>query len=243
MRTKASRRFSMSGMITSSLTIGFGRFRGDDAGLRESDITAVPDPLLRVADGGALHRALHRAGAAAGAHVELAQPQLVADLLGVVVLFATDRVAAPADDDVGLDAGLQHAGIAQDVEHRIGDAVAGVEVELTACDELAVDVDHVAQDGKEELANAADHLAVHEGAGRRVAQPQLHAAILLDDVDVEAAVLLEHLAGVVGDAAGVQDGQRTTPQELVMAALAGAPEAVHLVLGEHLEGALRHHFN
>ena len=218
-RAKASRRFSMSGMITSSLTIGLGDSAAMMPGLRQADVAAVADALLRVADGGALHGALHGAGTAAGAHVELAQPELVANLLGVVVLLATDRVPAPADDDVGLDASLQDARIAQDVEHRVGDAVAGIKVELAAGRELAVDVDHIPEDGEQQLANAANHLAVHEGAGRRIPQGQLHAAVLLDDADVEVAVLVQHLAGVVGGAAGIQDGQGTAPQQLVLTTL------------------------
>src|SRR4026207_2234575 len=92
-RTKASRRFSMSGMITSWLTIGFGGsagvapapgrrrgrartarrrrrdgvrgFGGDDPGLGEPDVPPAHDALLGVADGGALHGALHGARTAA----------------------------------------------------------------------------------------------------------------------------------------------------------------------------------
>src|SRR3546814_4286435 len=62
---------------------------------------------------------LFRAGAAAGADVQAAQAQLVADVLGVLVLVAVDGVAAPADDEVGVGR-LQHAGVAQQAEHRVG---------------------------------------------------------------------------------------------------------------------------
>src|SRR5690606_23252363 len=106
-----------------------GRFRGDDAGLGDADVVIVAAALLGVGDGGALHRALHRAGAAAGADVDVAQAELVADRLGVVVLPARDRVAAPAHDQVGFDVGAQNAGVAQDLEHGIGDAVGAFEVE------------------------------------------------------------------------------------------------------------------
>src|SRR5688572_18498361 len=64
------------------------RLGREDAGLGDADVAAVLDALLGVADRRALHRALHRARSAAGAYRELAQSQLVADLLGVVVLLA-----------------------------------------------------------------------------------------------------------------------------------------------------------
>ena len=77
-----------------------GRLGGDDPGLGQADIPAIAYALLGVADGGALHRALHGAGAAAGAHVQLAQAELVAGLLGVVVFLPVDGVPAPAHDDI-----------------------------------------------------------------------------------------------------------------------------------------------
>jgi hypothetical protein len=64
---------------------GIGRLRRDDAGLGDPQVPAVDDALLGMPDGGALHGALHGAGAAARAHVEAAQPELVADFLRVVV--------------------------------------------------------------------------------------------------------------------------------------------------------------
>ncbi len=100
---------------------GIRRLGGDDAGLGEADVAAADDALLGMADGRALHRALHRARAAAGADIEAAQAQLVAHLLGVLVLLGADRVAAPADDQVRLGLAVEHPRIAQDVEHRVGD--------------------------------------------------------------------------------------------------------------------------
>src|SRR3546814_9793683 len=78
------------------------RLGGDDARLGDADVARAALALLGVGDGGALHRTLHRAGAAAGADVQAAQAQLVADVLGVLVLVAVDGVAAPADDEVGV---------------------------------------------------------------------------------------------------------------------------------------------
>jgi hypothetical protein len=56
------------------------RLGGDDARLRDAEVAAALQALLGVADGGALHRALHRARAAAGADIQFAQAELVADL-------------------------------------------------------------------------------------------------------------------------------------------------------------------
>src|SRR3546814_9164266 len=78
------------------------RLGGDDARLGDADVARAALALLGVGDGGALHRALHRTRAAAGADVQAAQAQLVADVLGVLVLVAVDGVAAPADDEVGV---------------------------------------------------------------------------------------------------------------------------------------------
>ena len=97
------------------------RLGGDDAGLGDADVAAVLDALLGVADGRALHRALHGAGAAAGAHVQAAQAHLVADVLGVLVFVAADRVAAPAHHQIRPRLVVEHARVAQDVEHRVGD--------------------------------------------------------------------------------------------------------------------------
>ena len=98
-----------------------GRLGGDDAGLGDADVAAVLDALLGMADGGALHRALHGARAAAGADVQAAQAHLVADVLRVLVLVGADRVAAPAHHEIRPRLVVQHARVAQDVEHRVGD--------------------------------------------------------------------------------------------------------------------------
>ncbi len=95
-RTKASRRFSMSGMIDQLVDDRVGRLRGDDAGLGDADVAAVLDALLGMADGRALHRALHRARSAARADVEAAQPHLVADALAVLVLVGRRSSARPS---------------------------------------------------------------------------------------------------------------------------------------------------
>ena len=95
-RTNASSRFSMSGRITSSLQIGFGDSARDDRRLREPEVAAVADPLLRMTDRRALHRPLHRAGAATRADVETLEPERVADDLRIVVLLARRSRGRPS---------------------------------------------------------------------------------------------------------------------------------------------------
>ena len=145
-----------------------GRLGGDDAGLREADVAAVRDALLGVPDGGALHGALHGARAAAGAHIEASQAHLVAHLLRVLVLGVADGMAAPAHDQVRARLEVEQARVAQDVEHRVGEVRGIAEVEAAALDDVVRDEHHVAQHGEQVLLDAADHLAVDEGLGRRI---------------------------------------------------------------------------
>ena len=112
------------------------RLGGDDPGLGEPDVAPADDALLGVADGGALHRALHGARAAARAHVQAAQAELVAHLLGVLVFLGADRMAAPAHHEVGLGLVVEDPRVAQDVEHGVGDRRRVVEVEPAAFDDL-----------------------------------------------------------------------------------------------------------
>jgi hypothetical protein len=184
----------MSGMITSWLTMAFG---GDDARLGEADIATGGDALLGMADGCALHRAFHRARTAAGADIDAAQAQLVAHLLGVLVLDFIDRVAAPAHGQVGLDLAFQNACVAQHMEHGIGDVGAVVEVEAATLVYFVRDEDHVAQHGEQVLLDATDHLAIDKGAGRGVADLQADPPGMAHYLDVEIPVAVEQQLGVV----------------------------------------------
>ena len=103
------------------------------------------------------------------------EPELVADSLRVVVLLAADRVAAPADDDVGPHPRPQHARVAQDAIDGVGDALRLLQVDAAVLVDLAVDVQDVAQHREQVLLDAADHAAIDEGPGRGVAQFELHA--------------------------------------------------------------------
>ena len=215
------------------------RLGRDDAGLGDADVAPADDALLGVADGGALHRALHRARAAAGADVQAAQAELVADLLGVVVLLGADRVAAPAHHQVGLGLVVEDPRVAQDVEHGVGDRRRIVEVEAAAFDDLVADEDHVAQHREQVLLDAADHLAVDEGLPGRVLDLELDAPGLAHQLDFEVLVAVEDFLGVVGLAAGIEHGQRALAEQRVEAAGARIEEFLDLGLGEVLEAAAR----
>ena len=97
------------------------RLGGDDAGLGDAEKAAMRDALLGVPHAGALHRRLHRARAAAGADIECPQAELVADALGVAVFGVADRVPAPAHHQIRPRLDVQHARVAQDMKHRVGD--------------------------------------------------------------------------------------------------------------------------
>ena len=169
---------------------GIGRLGGDDARLRDADVTAVTNALFRVADGRAFHRAFHRARPAARADIHRAQPELVANQLGVVVFLAADCMPAPADNDVQRRGGQQEPGVAHDVEHGVGGPADGGEVEARIPDDLVAREDDVAQHGEQQFTDAADHLAVDEGIGRRTGQRHLYTAVLLDEADFEIPIAL-----------------------------------------------------
>ena len=68
-----------------------------------------------------------------------------------------------------MDVGIEHPGVAQDPEHRIADPGRGREIELAADIQYSIDVENIAQDREEVLADPPDHLAIDEGAARGVA--------------------------------------------------------------------------
>ncbi len=215
-----------------------GRFGGDDSGLGEADVAPAGEALLGVADRRALHRPLHGTGSAAGAHVQSTQTEFIADLLGVVVLGAADRVAAPAHHQIGAHPRLQQPGIAQDVEHRIGDVSRAGEIEARTGD-LGADVDHVAQHREQMFLHALDHLAVDERTRRRVLDVELQSPRTLHDAHVEVGVLLHHLQRIVGECAAIEDRQRATTKQRIQSAAAGIEQLLRFLLREDFETAAR----
>ncbi len=98
---------------------GIRRLRGNDARLGQPDVAALGCPLLGMPDRRALHGTLHGAGTAARAHIQAAQAHLIPDPFRVVIFGITDRVATPADDQVGIALVLEGPRVAQDAKYRI----------------------------------------------------------------------------------------------------------------------------
>ena len=205
------------------------RFGGDDARLSEAQVAPAGDALLGVGNGRALHRTFHHARAATGAHVEAAQAQFVPDFLGVFVFFGIDRVPAPAHHDLRLDTRAQGTRVAQQVEHVVGDALGGAQVDALAI-EFVFGVDNVAQGAEQHFPGAGDHFAIYERVGWRVQQLQAHAAILLMDADFEVLVGVEDGLGVVDMGAGIEDGQGALAEKRIDAAGAGFAQLLDFTL-------------
>ena len=197
------------------------------------------DALLGVPDGRALHRALHGARTAAGAHVEPAQTELVADVLGVLVFLRVDRVSAPAHHQVRPRLVVQQPRVAQHMEHGVGDRGGVRQIEAAAGEDLVGDEHHVAQHREQVLLDAADHLAVDEGGRRGVLHLELHPPGVTHDADVEVAVTVEDLLGVVGGCTAVEHRQRAAAEQRIQAPLSGVQELVDFALREVLETATR----
>ncbi|MNS50243.1 hypothetical protein D3C72_828850 [compost metagenome] len=185
--------------------------------------------LLGMGNGGALHRALHHTRAAAGAHIQLAQAQLVADLLGVLVFLGADRVAAPAHHHLRLHARAQGAGVAQQVEDVVGDALGAFQVDALA-GQLAFGVDDVAQGAEQHFTGAGDHFAIDEGVCRGIQQLQAHAAVLLMNTHLEVLIGLKDGLGIVDMGAGVEDGQGALAEQGVKATGTDFTQLLHFTL-------------
>jgi hypothetical protein len=80
--------------------------------------------------------------------------------------------------------------------------------------------------------------AVDERAVGRIAQRELHAAIELDDRDLELGMTAHDLAYVVVLGAAVEHRERAAPENVLQTALAAAAQPRDLALGEDLEAAL-----
>ena len=114
-------------------------------------------------------------------------------------------------------------------------------VEAAGADDFVGGVDDIAQHREQVLLDAADHLAVDEGGGRRVGDLQLDAPGVPHDLHVEVAIALEDLLGVVGVAAGIEHRQRAVAKQGVQPAVAGVEQLVDLGLRQVLEAAARRH--
>src|SRR6056297_874280 len=69
---------------------GVGCLCTNNAGLGNADVAAVLDPLLGVANGGAFHGTFHRPRATSGTDAQGPEPQLMTDILDVLVFVMAD---------------------------------------------------------------------------------------------------------------------------------------------------------
>ena len=145
---------------------------------------------------------------------------------------------APAHDQVGINIRAQHASVAQYVEYGVGDAFRGFQIEA-ATFELGGDIDDVADDREQQFVDAPDDLAIDEGMRRRMGQFELHAAILLEYLDLEIRIQLDSCARIIGDEALGQHGERTTAQQLMQAACTGVAQACDLPARQYVEAGRR----
>ena len=113
-----------------------------------------------------------------------------------------------------------------------------LQVEAAAFHDLVGDEHHVAQHREQVILQAADHLAVDEGRGRRVLDLELDAPGLAHDPQIEVLVFLEDRPRIVDIAAGVQHGERALAEQRIQAALPGIEQLGDFLLREVLEAAL-----
>ncbi|MNF33573.1 hypothetical protein D3C84_143910 [compost metagenome] len=139
------------------------------------------------------------------------------DLFGVLVFLAADRVTAPAHDNLGFHAGAQGAGVAQQVEYVVADALRGVEVDALAV-QFVLGVHDVTQGAEQHFTGAGDHFAVDEGVRRCVEQLQAYTTVLLMNANLEVPIGFQNGLGVVDMGAGIEDGQGALAKERVDAA-------------------------
>ena len=213
------------------------RFGGDDAGLGKAQVAPAGDTLFGVGNGRTLHRTFHHARAATGTYIKAAQAQFMPDFLGVFVFFGIDRVPTPAHHDLRLDSGPQRTRVAQQVEHVVGDALGGAQVDALAV-QFVLGIDDVAQGAEQHLAGTGDHFAIHERVSRCVQQLQAHATILLMDAHLKVLVGVEDGLGVVDMSAGVEDCQGALAKKCIDAAGAGFAQLLDFTLRQRFEAAL-----
>jgi hypothetical protein len=194
---------------------GIGRFRGNDRRLREAQVSAALESLFGMAEGGALHWALHRTCAAAGADVEFVQTESVTHRLRIVVLETADRMASPANDDARRNMGAKHLSVAKNVEYGIGNSPRRTQIETIAREYGLVRIEQVAKDGKQVLLDPANHLPVDERRRRRVLKFKCDPAFLAHDGHCETFVTAQNLADIVFFRTGVQHRQRTLAPQVV----------------------------
>ena len=209
---------------------GVWRFRGDDTGFGNPDITAITHPLLGMANRGAFHGAFHRARSAAGANIHAAQSELIAHLFGIVVFPGVDRVPSPADDQPRRRPQMQQAGVSQNMKNQVPYPAGGLHVGLIAAIKFARYENDVPQHGKQVILDAIEHPTIDKCTDRRVAHLQPDPARSLDDFDPEVRISLENLGCVIRFLAAIEHRQRAAAKQVIEFAVARFAQTAYLVL-------------
>lgn len=146
-------------------------------------------------------------------------------------------MAAPAHHDFRFYTRAQRAGVAQQVEDVVGQALGAVQVDALAV-QLVLGVDDIAQGAEQHFPGAGDHLAIDESVGRGIEQFQAYATVLLVNTHFEVLVGVENGLGVIDMGAGIENGQGALAKEGVGTAGAGFAQLLHFPLGKGLQAAL-----
>src|SRR5690606_14418296 len=134
---------------------------------------------------------------------------------------------------------LQYARVAQQAEHRVGDAFAARQVAATLGPEVDRGVGQVAHHRRQQLGDTADDLAVDECQRRRVVQVDPYAPVLLMHLDVEVGIQLLRGAWVVTGAAAGQHRQRAAAQQVVQPAGGRIGQLRYFGAGQDIKTATR----
>ncbi len=148
----------------------------------------------------AFHRRFHYAWPAAGADIQLAQAQLGADVAAVLILHRVDRVAAPADNGIGILTDVQRARVAQYRENLVSDMRRIFRRRLLhpGNRQLAVNEKNVAQYGKQVGLQRADNATVDKRLFWRIDQFQLYTAFATQHVNIEVFKAGKQFVAAVG---------------------------------------------
>jgi hypothetical protein len=135
---------------------------------------------------------------------------------------------------------MQDLRIAQDMEHRVGDPLRGVQIDIRIAGQHLARIHQIPQHREQVFVDALDHLAVDEGAGGRRLHLQLDAPFDRHYPDIEGGIAFQQFLAVVQVVAAVQHRQGTVAKQLIETALTGVEQFIDLDSGEHVQAALGH---
>jgi hypothetical protein len=135
------------------------------------------------------------------------------NFLGVIVFVSGDGVTTPADHQAALVVSSENAGVAQDIEHRIGDVLRRIDGEQWVVDYLIFYIDDVPEYREEVLFYALDEFSVDKSVGRGIVEFELNTTVFPSYVDVKIAIELMDDFTVIKCFTAVQDSKGTATKE------------------------------